>query len=125
MPAVGFNPDDGVRLGLSNTYTFNGFRQNPFTQQHTFNAAYYFASSGYDFEYNGEFANTFENVNLELNAKYTSPNFAINFFGFGNETVNNDDDEPLGLDFNRVRICLLYTSPSPRDLSTSRMPSSA
>ena len=25
----------------------------------------------------------------------------------------------------RVRFCLLYTSPSPRDLSTSRMPSSA
>ena len=112
VPAVGFNPDDGVRLGLSNTYTFNGFRQNPFTQQHTFNAAYYFASSGYDFEYNGEFANTFENVNLELNAKYTSPNFAINFFGFGNETVNNDDDEPLGLDFNRVRIRTIKFAPS-------------
>ena len=26
---------------------------------------------------------------------------------------------------NRLVICLLYTSPSPRDLSTSRMPSSA
>ena len=26
---------------------------------------------------------------------------------------------------NVVAICLLYTSPSPRDLSTSRMPSSA
>ena len=26
---------------------------------------------------------------------------------------------------DRVRACLLYTSPSPRDLSTSRMPSSA
>ena len=26
---------------------------------------------------------------------------------------------------NYVRACLLYTSPSPRDLSTSRMPSSA
>ena len=26
---------------------------------------------------------------------------------------------------NPARICLLYTSPSPRDLSTSRMPSSA
>ena len=25
----------------------------------------------------------------------------------------------------RVNVCLLYTSPSPRDLSTSRMPSSA
>ena len=28
-------------------------------------------------------------------------------------------------DFNQVTGCLLYTSPSPRDLSTSRMPSSA
>ena len=27
--------------------------------------------------------------------------------------------------FNDICICLLYTSPSPRDLSTSRMPSSA
>ena len=26
---------------------------------------------------------------------------------------------------NTLKICLLYTSPSPRDLSTSRMPSSA
>ena len=25
----------------------------------------------------------------------------------------------------QINICLLYTSPSPRDLSTSRMPSSA
>ena len=28
-------------------------------------------------------------------------------------------------DFSAGQICLLYTSPSPRDLSTSRMPSSA
>ena len=27
--------------------------------------------------------------------------------------------------FNQFNNCLLYTSPSPRDLSTSRMPSSA
>ena len=29
------------------------------------------------------------------------------------------------LEANGIKICLLYTSPSPRDLSTSRMPSSA
>ena len=29
------------------------------------------------------------------------------------------------LDTDEYKICLLYTSPSPRDLSTSRMPSSA
>ena len=26
---------------------------------------------------------------------------------------------------DKLKVCLLYTSPSPRDLSTSRMPSSA
>ena len=31
----------------------------------------------------------------------------------------------LEAEIERVRSCLLYTSPSPRDLSTSRMPSSA
>ena len=31
----------------------------------------------------------------------------------------------LTSDFNQSTFCLLYTSPSPRDLSTSRMPSSA
>ena len=31
----------------------------------------------------------------------------------------------FGMDFEYYNICLLYTSPSPRDLSTSRMPSSA
>jgi len=30
-----------------------------------------------------------------------------------------------GIVVNEPSICLLYTSPSPRDLSTSRMPSSA
>ena len=29
------------------------------------------------------------------------------------------------LEYNTFNACLLYTSPSPRDLSTSRMPSSA
>ncbi|WP_350289914.1 metallophosphoesterase [uncultured Croceitalea sp.] len=112
LPSIGANPDDGFRLGLTNTYTFNGFRQNPFTQQHTFNAAYYFATNGFDFGYNGEFANVIENVNLELNAKFTSPNFSINFFGFGNDTENNDDNEELELDFNRVKIRTIKFAPS-------------
>ena len=31
----------------------------------------------------------------------------------------------IGFPFENLYSCLLYTSPSPRDLSTSRMPSSA
>ena len=35
------------------------------------------------------------------------------------------DTQVLSYDEGLLTICLLYTSPSPRDLSTSRMPSSA
>ena len=33
--------------------------------------------------------------------------------------------DPVSARWEPVDVCLLYTSPSPRDLSTSRMPSSA
>ena len=38
---------------------------------------------------------------------------------------NSDYNTTQFLSFTARSICLLYTSPSPRDLSTSRMPSSA
>ncbi len=110
IPTIGFNPDDGVRIGISNTYTYNGFRQNPFTQQHKVAASFYFATSGVDFSYIGEFAELFENWNLEIKTRFTTPNFAINFFGYGNNSVNLDDD--LDLDFNRVRIQNIEFAPS-------------
>ena len=37
----------------------------------------------------------------------------------------NENDRPYEFDVDTASTCLLYTSPSPRDLSTSRMPSSA
>lgn len=110
IPTIGFNPDDGMKIGLSDTYTYNGFRQNPFTQRHHVSAAYYFATSGLEFQYLGEFANITDNANLELGVKLTSPNFAINFFDFGNETANLDDQ--FDFDYNRVRLQTLHLSPS-------------
>ena len=108
IPTVGFNPDDGIRIGFLNTYTYNGFRQNPFTQRHTFGASYYFATSGFDIKYQGEFAHLFENWNGELTTRFTSPNFAVNFFGYWNNTVNLVDE----LDYNRVKLRQMEFSPS-------------
>ena len=110
LPVIGFNPDDGLKIGFLETYTYNGFRQNPFTQQHQINAAFYFATSGFELGYKGEFANVFGKANFELAADLTSPNFAINFFGFGNESENLDDE--LELDYNRVRYRTLKVAPS-------------
>ena len=39
--------------------------------------------------------------------------------------VYSEDNETISERSNELNCCLLYTSPSPRDLSTSRMPSSA
>ncbi|WP_299261599.1 metallophosphoesterase [uncultured Aquimarina sp.] len=100
-PLVGFNPDDGVNINITDVYTVRGFNNKPFQSKHTMKAAYYFATEGYDVSYKGEFANAVGNWNLLIGGKYTSENFAQNFFGFGNNTVNLDD--ALGLDFNRVK----------------------
>ena len=41
------------------------------------------------------------------------------------DNENENDDCEYEVDISDLSSCLLYTSPSPRDLSTSRMPSSA
>ena len=39
--------------------------------------------------------------------------------------LKNEDIEPMIATAKRLKDCLLYTSPSPRDRTRSRMPSSA
>ncbi|PQJ76319.1 metallophosphoesterase [Polaribacter glomeratus] len=103
-PIVGYNPDDGVKIGLSNMYTAYGFERNPFTSQHIFSGAYYFATNGFEFNYSSEIANVFGSWNLGVNATFTSPNFAMNYFGFGNNSVNLEADDLEEEDYNRVKI---------------------
>ncbi len=114
IPSIGANPDDGFKIGLGNTYTVYGFERNPFTSQHVFLASYYFATQGFDFSYNGEFANVVGNWNFGIEAKYTSPNYSINFFGFGNETINPnvEDEDNFDVDYNRVKLSTIRLAPS-------------
>lgn len=102
LPIIAFDPDDGLRIGITNHFTHYGLQRNPFTQKHSINASYYTGSSGFNIAYKGEFSNIFHKWNFGIEGMYTSPNFAINFFGFGNETTY--DKDMVDLDFNRVRI---------------------
>lgn len=104
LPAIGFNPDDGIKLGFSDVYTLNGFQRNPFSQQHRLAFGYYFATQGFDVDYEGEFANIFGSWNFLIGGHYQSTNFTENYFGSGNETINPDYEFDLGMDYNRVRI---------------------
>lgn len=104
LPAFGYNPDDGFKIGLSDVFTVNGFQRNPFSQQHRLAVGYYFATQGLDLNYEGEFANIFGDWNFLVGGFFRNPNFAENFFGFGNETINPDYEFDAGKDYNRVRI---------------------
>lgn len=110
IPIAGFNPDDGVKLGIRNLFTIYGFDRNPFSQQHALNFSYYFATKGVDLMYSGEFANVFNNWNLFVKAIFTSPNYTINYFGMGNETENMEDE--FDDDYHRVRVSARTVYPS-------------
>lgn len=112
IPSIGANPDDGFKLGFVDVYTTYGFERNPFTTQHQFAASYYFATEGFELNYKGEFANVIGNFNLGLEANFTSPNYAFNFFGFGNQSVNLEADGNENLDYNRVKLRTLKFEPS-------------
>ncbi|MBW3517863.1 metallophosphoesterase [Flavobacterium sp. NKUCC04_CG] len=102
LPNVGYNPDDGVKLGINYSSIRNNFVQEPFTTKHTFKANYSFATQGLDGTYKGFFANATNSWMFAVEAKATSPNFAQNFYGFGNETHYFDEEK--GDDYKRVRI---------------------
>ncbi|KAA1246804.1 metallophosphatase [Aquimarina sp. RZ0] len=102
LPLIAFNPDDGLRIGVLNHYTYYGLQRNPFTQKHTISASFYAASRGVDVSYQGEFSHFFHNWNFGIEGIYKTPSFAQNFFGFGNDTAY--DKDLVDLDFNRTRI---------------------
>ena len=110
IPLFVFNSDDGLGVGVKYNYKKNSLRRNPFTQNHSLSVLYYASTSGVDINYSGEFANIFNKVNLGIDAGYNSPNFTNNFFGFGNETLNKEDE--FSIDFYRTRIQKLSFSPS-------------
>ena len=102
LPLIAINPDDGLKIGLVSNHTFYGLQSNPFTYKHSIRGAYYTGTSGIDLSYSGEFSNIFHQWNFGMEALYTSPAFAENFFGFGNESMYDPDVNDL--DFNRARI---------------------
>lgn len=104
-PILGANPDDGIFIGALNTYTINGFERNPFTQKHELEGVFYLGQIGFKLRYTGEIVNLVKDNNAFVSIGYQSPNYSTNFFWFGNETPNFDDN--LKLEYNRVRMSVL------------------
>ncbi|MGB0897078.1 MAG: ShlB/FhaC/HecB family hemolysin secretion/activation protein [Flavobacteriaceae bacterium] len=101
-PKFGANPDDGLFIGLQNEYSVFDFDQSPFSVKHLISANYYMGNQGFNVSYYGEKSNVYKGFNVFTELAYQSPNYSTNFFGFGNDTPNYDDN--LKLDYNRVRM---------------------
>lgn len=104
----GYNPDDGGVVGAQYTYQINSFQRNPFSQRHTGKVGYFIGTNSFDLSYEGEFANIMNNLNLSINAYGTSANFVENYFGYGNETQNPEED--LGIAYNQVALQTISAS---------------
>ncbi|SUP54640.1 Surface antigen [Weeksella virosa] len=110
VPNAGYNPDDGVKLGLIGNYTINGFDRKPYSQKHQLQFDYFFATDAFDVKYKGTFMKAIGKWNFDVNASYTSPSFVNNYFGMGNETINYQKEHDM--DYNRVRMQTYKLGPS-------------
>ncbi len=102
LTGVGFNPDDGFRAAFQYTYRIDNFQRNPFSQQHQLEVSYFTMSNSFDISYRSEFANIKDILNLEVGARFTSPNYTVNFFGYGNESMNDKSEH--GYFYNKVEM---------------------
>lgn len=109
LPNFGYNPDDGVKMGIVSHYKVYHFKQNPYTTKHSFKANYFFATNGFEFMYDLYNPIAIGKWDFDLKTQITSPNFSINFFGYGNNSI--DQQEPFGMDYNRVRVRILRAVP--------------
>ena len=103
----GYNPDDGIFLGYGFNYIKKGWGKVPFIWQQSFGAAVAFKTGATLFLYNGRFTQFIGKWDLDIAAAYRGPQYVINFYGSGNETVLQTDDRT----YNRVRIKQLIANP--------------
>lgn len=101
-PLANFETDAGFTLGVKNEYTRYGLVRNPFTSQYIFGAGYYFATNGFKAFGSAEYAHVFHNWNFLIEGLYSSPNYSMNYFGWGNETDYNGN--AVDNTYNRVKI---------------------
>jgi hypothetical protein len=102
LASLQFNPDDGLFLGAGLLHRTHGFRKTPYATQQRLSGNYAFSTSAYNLDYRGDFVDVLGGLDLGVDLRVQGPNYVNNFFGYGNETVWNDDEHDI--DFYRARV---------------------
>lgn len=101
MQAPGYNVDDGFFIGVGVMYKKQQFGKSPYGYLQTLAGNYAFATGAYSIWYKGVFREFIGKSDLHLSARYSSPAYTINYYGMGNETIN---DENAAKDYYHVRM---------------------
>lgn len=104
FPLIGFNSGDGFKIGFSGIYNVQKFNKHPLGSTHKFKLNYGFATNGIQFIYNVVKYETHNKWDFVLNTELRGSRYAYNFFGLGNETIENGND----IDFYRVEQSLIH-----------------
>lgn len=89
--SIGYNPDDKIFLGAGVMIKRNGFRKYPFKSKHVIKADFAPSSSSYDFSYKGTFTEVIGKWNVRVNANMFAPSYTDYFYGYGNESVFDEE----------------------------------
>jgi len=106
--APGYNSDDGVYLGGGIIIKKQRFGKAPYGYIQSVWANYAFKTSAYNFWYEGIFKEAIGKWDLQLNARLNAPNYVLNYYGEGNETVINSNVK----NYYRIRANQIIISPS-------------
>ena len=98
LPYAALLSDDGFFLGGFLTHQVASFKKQPYGQSHTFGINYAFATQAFQFSWKGRFVDAVGRWDYMPSVLYQTPRYSFNFYGLGNETKSENDN-----DFYRVR----------------------
>jgi hypothetical protein len=106
MITGGFNPDDGVSLGIGLRITHHGFRKEPYKSQTELSVAHSLSTEAWRFRFHNEMMSVFgRRTDLVTDIDIKSPNNTTNFFGYGMNSFY-DKTKPGKFKYYRARYDL-------------------
>ena len=108
FPIIGSNPDDGFLLGANLNWTTYGFNKAPYGAKHKILTSFAYETNSFLLDYTGDFLDAFGKWDFYLQSTVKNESFSFNYFGFGNESVQQVD----AIDFYRVRQGMVRLYPA-------------
>jgi hypothetical protein len=100
---AGYNPDDGLLLGVQFRYVTQGFHKDPYKQMHALSLDHALATKAWAFKYSFDATHAIGSLDYLFHASIRAPENTINFFGYGNESVYRKDTKE-GVRYYRARF---------------------